>query len=317
MFERYSEKARRVIFFARYDASRLRSDCIETEHLLLGVMREDPKMVQWLLDKEVTAEAFLAAIQANARVPETTQTNADLPLSNECKRVLAYTSEEAQRLNQRLIGTEHLLLGLMREKGSVAERLLTPNGADLARMRTRLATERVPDTSFQSGGQGEGRAGVPRPGAERGLAEKRKTGFDRYTEKARRVIFFARYEASQFGQGVIEPEHLLLGIGREGMLIMYELLGGEVPWVELRTRIEKKLGTTNPRISTSVDLPLSEASKRVLGFATEECDGLGGGSVGIGHVLLGLLREESSFAAQLLRERGADLQKIREKLRAP
>jgi ATP-dependent Clp protease ATP-binding subunit ClpA len=60
----------------------------------------------------------------------------------------------------------------------------------------------------------------------------------------------------------------------------------------------------------------SESAKRVLDFASEECDDLGGGIVGIGHLLLGLLREVGSYAAQLLRERGADPAESREKLAA-
>ena len=313
MFELYTEKARRVIFFARYEASRIGSPYIDTEHLLIGLEREDPEALQRLLGKALTGDTFRGLIAKDLLERDAISTSVDLPLSNEGKRVLAYAAEEASRLGHRHIGVEHLLLGLMREKGSVAERLLKSMGADLATMRTRAAAEEKPEVSYRPRGYVKGEVRGP---GETGPARGSGSGFERYSEKARRVIFFARYETSLFGQGTIEPEHLLLGMLRECLPILYELLGLEVPWAEMRTRIEEKLGPANPRISTSVDLPLSESAKQVLGLAEEECDQLGGGTLEIGHLLLGLVREES-FAAQLLRERGADPEKIREKLRSP
>jgi ATP-dependent Clp protease ATP-binding subunit ClpC len=139
--------------------------------------------------------------------------------------------------------------------------------------------------------------------------------FEKYTEPARRVIFFARYEASKFGRGSIEPEHLLLGLMREGVKRLPELLDGEPPWTEWFDRLREKLGPADRPISTSVDMPLSEGSKRVLDFAQQECDAIGGGLLDVEHLLLGLLRKEASYPAELLRQRGADAAKIREKLK--
>src|SRR5262249_40921284 len=93
--------------------------------------------------------------------------------------------------------------------------------------------------------------------------------FERYTEKARRVIFFARYEASQFASPYIETEHLLLGLVREDKALALRFLRG-AEFESLRGQIEAKSPAGNKPISTSVDLPLSNECKRVLAYAAEE-----------------------------------------------
>src|SRR5664280_421686 len=116
MFERYTEKARRVIFFARYEASQFGSPYIETEHLLLGLLREDKALTNRFLRSHASVESIRKQIEGHTTIREKILTSVDLPLTNECKRVLAYAAEEAERLSHKHIGTEHLLLGLMREE---------------------------------------------------------------------------------------------------------------------------------------------------------------------------------------------------------
>ena len=111
MFERYTEKARRVIFFARYEASQFGSPYIETEHLLLGLLREDKALTNRFLRSHASVESIRKQIEQHTTVREKVSTSVDLPLSNECKRVLAFAAEEAERLSHKHIGTEHLLLG--------------------------------------------------------------------------------------------------------------------------------------------------------------------------------------------------------------
>src|ERR1700722_16169285 len=111
MFGRYTEKARRVIFFARYEASQFGSLLIEPEHLLLGVLREDARFVRTL----PTGAAESARKQVNKLTPprERVTTSVDLPLSNTTKRVLVYAADEADRLHQRQIACAHMVLGLL------------------------------------------------------------------------------------------------------------------------------------------------------------------------------------------------------------
>src|SRR5213595_2293937 len=139
MFERYTERARRVIFFARYAASQFGSTTIETEHLLLGLIREDKNLTNRFLRNHSSIESIRKEIEGRTTIREKVSTSIDLPLSNECKRILAYAAEEAERLNHRHIGTEHLLLGILREEKCVAAEILHERGLRLNAIREELA----------------------------------------------------------------------------------------------------------------------------------------------------------------------------------
>jgi hypothetical protein len=132
--------------------------------------------------------------------------------------------------------------------------------------------------------------------------------FQRYTELARRSIFFARYEASQFGTPEITSDELLLGILRSDKSVAAQL---GIDDVESIRKEVLNLKPPRKRIATSVDLPLSEESRRVLEFAAEEADALQHRSIETWHLVLGLLRVEDSLAAQLLRKQGVEYQKYR------
>src|ERR1700733_15830299 len=98
MFERYTERARRVIFFARYEASTYGSTAIETEHLLMGLLREDRNLTNRFLHSSGTVESIRSEIEARITIREKVSTSIDLPLSHEGTRILAYAAEEAERL---------------------------------------------------------------------------------------------------------------------------------------------------------------------------------------------------------------------------
>ena len=136
--------------------------------------------------------------------------------------------------------------------------------------------------------------------------------FERYTERARRVLFFARYEASQLGSVSIETEHLLLGLIREGKGLTSRIFArSHLSLENIRKEIEGRT-VFREKVSTSVEIPFSAETKRVLNFANEEADRLLHNYVGTEHLLLGLLREERSVAATILMEKGMRLHTVRE-----
>src|ERR1700754_4546310 len=158
MFERYTEKARRVIFFARYEASQFGSPYIETEHLLLGLLREDKALTNRFLRSHASVESIRKQIEGHTTIREKGSTSVDLPLSNECKRVLAYAAEEAERLSHKHIGTEHLLLGLLREEKCFAAEILQERGLRLPAIREELqrtTQEKAPASQSSKGQRGE------------------------------------------------------------------------------------------------------------------------------------------------------------------
>jgi hypothetical protein len=146
MFERYSEKARRTIFFARFEASQFGSQVIDTEHLLLGLLRENKRIA--LMLGEGAARAIRSQIDARVPRHEPIPTSVDLPLGKAAQQVLKYASEEADRLSHRHIGSEHLFLGLVREKDCLAAQVLQPYATNVEQMRTKFEkegeTEQVP-----------------------------------------------------------------------------------------------------------------------------------------------------------------------------
>ena len=139
MFERYRQDARRAIYFARWEAQQAGSCYIEPEHLLLSLTHDADSKANQLFSLIAHAESFRQQLGSHA-VAKISQS--DLPLSNAGKRVLAYTAEEAERLASEPIGTEHLLLGLLREKKSGVPEALAAVGIALHSARNRVRQDR-------------------------------------------------------------------------------------------------------------------------------------------------------------------------------
>jgi ATP-dependent Clp protease ATP-binding subunit ClpC len=136
MFERYRQDARRAIFFARWEAQQSGSVYIEPEHLLLGITHEADAKANQLFALSAHADAFRRQLRPHP--PARSSSSVDLPLSNAGKRVLAYAAEEADTLVSKPIGTEHLLLGLLRERKSDVPEALAAVGINLHSARNRL-----------------------------------------------------------------------------------------------------------------------------------------------------------------------------------
>jgi len=134
--------------------------------------------------------------------------------------------------------------------------------------------------------------------------------FERYSERARRAVFFARYEAAQAGSAHITVEYLLLGLLREDNGLRRKLgAGGDG---EVRRYVEERCPPAKRRISVSVDLPLDALCKHALNQAAREADALGQREITPDHLTLAVLQADTSVAAQALRARGVEYQSYRE-----
>jgi ATP-dependent Clp protease ATP-binding subunit ClpA len=162
MFERFTEAARRVIFFARYEASQYGSTTIETEHFLLGLFREDTTFRQLLPD---SAHKMSIREQINRRVETRPKvsTSSDLPLSDECKRILAHSAKEAESLKHSRIGPVHLLLGILCEENCAAAKVLKALGLELDATREKVSQYPATLESSQAGTQGHSLKGPQIP----------------------------------------------------------------------------------------------------------------------------------------------------------
>ena len=141
MFEKYNEKARRALFFARYEASKLGSRVIESEHVLLGILREGEETVLELLSRfNVKPEDLRREIEGERVFVERVSSTAELPLSEETKKILAYAAHEAESMLHKTVGSEHLVIGLLRVESSLAQRILMHAGLDLAMVREEVVS---------------------------------------------------------------------------------------------------------------------------------------------------------------------------------
>ncbi|MDI6716624.1 MAG: Clp protease N-terminal domain-containing protein, partial [Actinomycetota bacterium] len=138
MFERFTERARRVIVFAQEEARMLNQNYIGTEHLLLGLIREEEGVAARALQS-----LGISLYDVRAQVEEiigrgTSAPVGHIPFTPRAKKVLELSLREALQLGHNYIGTEHILLGLIREGEGVAARVLYNLGADLDRVRNQV-----------------------------------------------------------------------------------------------------------------------------------------------------------------------------------
>ncbi len=136
MFEKYNEKARRALFFARYEASKLGSRVIESEHILLGVLREGEEIIKEIFSRfNVKPEQIRREVEGDRLFVDRISSSAELPLSEESKKILAYAAHEAESMLHQYVGTEHLLIGILRVESSTAARILTSKGLNVYGVR--------------------------------------------------------------------------------------------------------------------------------------------------------------------------------------
>ncbi len=136
MFEKYNEKARRALFFARYESSKLGSKVIESEHILLGILREGEDVIKEIFSRfNVRPDDIRREIEGDRVFVERVSSTQELPLSEESKKILAYASHEAESMMHPYVGTEHLLIGILRVDPCVASRILVSHGFNLYGVR--------------------------------------------------------------------------------------------------------------------------------------------------------------------------------------
>ena len=133
MFERFTERARKVIILAREEAIRLGHNFVGTEHLLLGLIREGDGLAVAILKKlNVNVSALKAEIEKIVAVGTEFSPAGEIPFTPQAKKVLEYAISEARSLGHNYIGTEHLLLGLIREGEGIASLVLRDFGVSVA-----------------------------------------------------------------------------------------------------------------------------------------------------------------------------------------
>jgi len=181
MWQRFTERARRVVFFAQEEAGRLGENYVSTEHLLLGLVRENDSVAARILDRlgvslgRIRSEIERQVTRGDGRLGQ------DMQLTPRAKRVIDLAYDEARQLNNNYIGTEHLLLGLIREGEGLAGRVLAKLGRDLERTRREVMALQDTDSTAAA----TPNAAPPRP---------RKSGTTTLDEVGRDLTELARSE---------------------------------------------------------------------------------------------------------------------------
>jgi len=160
MFERFTDGARRAMGLAQDEARTRRQQYIGTEHLLLGLIREEHGAAAYTLETlGVSIDDIRADVQSiiGHGGAEPSQ---QIPFTPRAKRVLELSLREALHLGHNYIGTEHILLGLSREGSGVAAQVLLNRGLSLARIRHQVA-QMLPGTASRDDGSTSGASGVP------------------------------------------------------------------------------------------------------------------------------------------------------------
>jgi ATP-dependent Clp protease ATP-binding subunit ClpC len=151
MWQRFTERARKVVFYAQEEAQKFGEGYVSTEHLLLGLVRESDSVAARVLEKlgvslnRIRSEVEKQLPRGDARP------NQDMTLTPRAKRVIDLAYDEARNLNNNYIGTEHLLLGLIREGDGLAGRVLSKLGVELEKARREVMTLQDNDTQAKSG----------------------------------------------------------------------------------------------------------------------------------------------------------------------
>src|SRR5687768_14531160 len=223
----FTERVRKVLAMAREEAARLHHEYVGTEHILLGLIREGEGVAAAVLQSlTVDLEEIQQKIEETVKKGKAQQgTGPDLPYTSRAKKVLELAMSEARELNHSYVGTEHLLLGLIREEKGIAAQVLDDSGVTIsaARMETLrlLGTDAPPRTrgderrlwlntaaSFEDADISTGPTRAARRLRSLPPAEWA-------TDRARAVIGRARAEAAARRSRHIEPEHLLIALLQE------------------------------------------------------------------------------------------------------
>jgi len=230
--------------------------------------------------------------------------------------------EESRTLNHNYVGTEHILLGLLREQEGAAYQVLMSQGLGLAEVREEVrkllggGSESVSLDGPSSLGASPVTHSAPLPAgyeidSSRSVDRESSALFERFTDRARKAMQFANQEAQRLNHEYVGTEHLLLGLVREGSGIAANVLKNlDVDLCKIRAEAEK-IVPIGPDMVVLGRLPRTPRSRQAVEYAKEEAFNFSHNYVGTEHLLLGLLREQEGVAAQVLMNLGLKLDDVR------
>ena len=275
------------VVFAQEEARALKHNYIGTEHILLGLLREESALAARALGSLGIAVDVVRDKVARIVGSGHEDTTGQIPFTPRAKKVLELALREALSLGHDYIGTEHILLGLVRENEGVAAHILLDFDADAEKIRNQVI-RMLSGPGRRSGSSG---GGEPMPG----------TGPILFTLAGQSVVALADEEARALKHDHIGTEHILLGLLREEEGLAGRLLravgmtsGG------VRTQVARIVGEGAEAVTG--DIPFTPSATKLFEFARLEALLLGHPSIGTDHIMLGLVLEKDGIGARIVRE---------------
>jgi ATP-dependent Clp protease ATP-binding subunit ClpA len=346
-FHKFSERARRALQTAQEEAARLGHTQITADHLVLGVIRDPAAVARLALGRLHVNLDELARAATSAAINTTPEPSDGLTTS--ARMVIELAVDEARAQNDHFVGTEHLLLGLVREGTNALAQTLQPRQEALQRTRGAIATVLNDTTRRPMPWRGGTRMtigiGTPPPEVTASVpaaaahvaptSEEHEqlfehlsafltdptTGppasaaglFGRLADSALQVLHNAYEEAQRLTHNYIGTEHILLGLARDTQLTTGRLLrdlGADL--TRVRDAVEFIIGRGDRPLDETP--PLTPRARRVVILALDEADSLGHAQAGAEHLLLGIIREGEGIASGVMESLVVNTDRMRTQL---
>jgi predicted dehydrogenase len=316
----FTPRAQQVLALARKEADRFNHNFVGTEHLLLGLIALGQGVSVNVLQKlGLDMETVRMEVEKHIGAGPDQKMIGNIPYTPRVKKVLALAAKEARNLNHTYVGTEHILLGLLREGDGVAARVLKNLDINVEETRQEILRELDPNFAVSSSNRAANdlneqespnqTASKPSVSA---VPLAQEEAMNVVTPRARQALALARKEAERLNHLVVGSEHLMLGIIALGQGVAFEVLaklGLELE--KARAEVEKQVGTGVSLRKVASNFPYTPQLKKVLASASKVAKSLNHAYVGTEHILLGLLSEEEGGVPQMFKSLGVDAEKTR------
>jgi ATP-dependent Clp protease ATP-binding subunit ClpA len=301
MYERFTDRARRVMQLADQEAQRFNHEYIGTEHILLGLLKEGSSVaVAVLQNLGVDLRKIRLEVEKLVQSGPDIVTMHRLPWTPRARQVIEYSMEEARNLHHNYVDSEHILLGLLRDDEGVAAQVLMNFGLRLEEVRAEVHAI----------------LGVYPNEARIAAKAQRSALNERFTDRARKILQLANQEAQRLRHEYIGTEHILLGLAREGSGVAVAVLKNLGVKPRTITREVERLVQKGSSVNSTERFPQTPRAKKVIEYSMEEAGNLGHDYVGSEHILLGLLREDHGAAAQALINLDLRMERVRAEIQA-
>lgn len=317
-FNRFDEPARHVVSNAQEEAVRYNHTYIGTEHLLLGLVRDETNVACAIFHymnidlQKIRDEVGFLLSRGDRVIPDILK---QIGLTPRAKKAIELAVDEARRLNNHYIGTEHILLGLMREGEGIAAGILENLGVTLETLRTAtllaLSLVTLNEEATTQPVQTEAtEATRPRRLAIIQTRSTKPYEIYPFTEQTHKILEQAHEEAAHFQHNYIGTEHLLLGLVRDSEGVAGAVLQNlGVQPSRVRKAVEFIIGRGDRVVIGEIGL--TPRSKRILQLAAEEATYAKESYIGTEHILLGMVTEGEGIAAGILNNMGIQLGNVR------